>query len=236
MADTGLASFVAGLAGNTRVPQVSNDAFYNQIIQNKLNDKRLSEARTYQEQQTEKAMKYQKELLWERQAAELEAGRNAQLSQWVNTNMPLVNRKDKKSVEQYNKDYEMMRKQIWSKNGKLEYMPEEPKAKKDGTRSIFNILLGRESGDKASIAAAELAQKAATGIGQKFEKSGALGLALTPAQIALQYGTPFGAGMGAVNALMPAVESYQQNIAMPVQAGMDKSSEYLAQLLGKEAK
>jgi len=210
MADTGLASFVAGLAGNTRVPQVSNDNLYNQIIQNKLNDKRLSEARTYQEQQTEKAMKYQKELLWERQAAELEAGRNAQLSQWVNTNMPLVNRKDKKSVEQYNKDYEMMRKQIWSKNGKLEYMPEEPKAKKDGTRSIFNILLGRESGDKASVATAEALQKAGASVGKIFEEEGVFGLATTPLRAGVRYSTAPGLMYGLTTDVMENLRKLQE--------------------------
>ena len=224
MADTGLSSFVAGLAGNTRVPQVSNDAFYNSIIQNKLNDKRLSEARTYQEQQTEKAMKYQKELLWERQAAELEAGRNAQLSQWVNTNMPLVNRKDKKSVEQYNKDYEMMRKQIWSKNGKLEYMPEEPKEKKKGIGIVPTALKALFGEDYDTAPAQRFASEVGAGvartgdiIGESIKEQGLIG---APTAILDK-------------AIDPYVQAYQDIFAMPVQKGMDKSSALIKQLLEK---
>jgi hypothetical protein len=208
MADTGLSSFVAGLAGNTRVPQVSNDAFYNQIIQNNINEKRLKEARAYQEQQTEKAMKYQKELLWERQAAELEAGRNAQLSQWVNTNMPLVNRKDKKSVEQYNKDYEMMRKQIWSKNGKLEYMPEEEKPKGKGFGGLGKFLLGEKQGERLNEATAEAFTKLYQNIGEEYTKSGVVGIGLKPLTTSIKLGTPAGqlysAGEDILSLLMKA--------------------------------
>jgi hypothetical protein len=136
--------------------------------------------------------------------------------------MPLVNRKDKKSVEQYNKDYEMMRKQIWSKNGKLEYMPDEPKEKKKGIGIIpaaWKVLFG-EDADTAQV------ERVASGVGggvvnagrmvgQAVKKVGVIG---APAEYLDQ-------------AIDPYVQAYQDMVAMPVQKGMDKSSALIKQLL-----
>jgi hypothetical protein len=222
MADAGLSSFVAGLAGATRIPQVSNDAFYNQIIQNKLNDKRLTEARAYQEQQTEKAMKYQKELLGEKLSLEKESRREAMLDEWVRANKPLVNREDKKSVEMYNKNYEEAKKEIWSKHGRIEYMPKEEKPKKKGIGIVPTALkaLFGEDYDTAP------AQRFASEVGGGVKRAGDI-----VGESIKEQGL-FGAPTAILDkAIDPYVQAYQDMVAMPVQKGMDKSSALIKQLL-----
>jgi len=224
MADLGLSSFIAGLAGNTRVPQVSNDAFYNQIIQNNINEKRLKEARAYQEQQTEKAMKYQRQLLQEKMGLELEEERRRALASWVAENSRLVDETDKKSVDAYNKAYETQRRLLWGgKAIPATVTPKEEKPKKKGEGIIpatWKILFGSEA-DTAPV------ERVASEIGRGLLHTGSMvkksvekgGIVGAPAEYMTQAFDPF-------------VQAYQQNIAMPTQQGMD----YLAQLLGKEAK
>jgi hypothetical protein len=174
MADTGLASFVAGLAGNTRVPQVSNDAFYNQIIQNNINEKRLKEARTYQEQQTEKAMKYQKELMGYKLGMELEEERKRALAGWVAQNSQLVDETDKKSVDKYNKAYEAQRRLLWGGQAKLmEVMPKEKKPKSEG--GLGKFFLGSTYGPMAEKAVGEGIASGVESIRESYGKYGVLG-------------------------------------------------------------
>jgi len=224
MADLGLSSFVAGLAGATRVPQVSNDAFYNDIIRQKINEKQLSEARAYQEQQTEKAMKYQKELMSYKLGMELEDRRRQALASWVAENSRLVDENDKKSVDAYNKAYKTQRRLLWGGEAiPATVTPKEEKPKKKGEGIIpatWKILFGSEA-DTAPV------ERVASEIGRGLLDTGSMvkksvekgGIVGAPAEYMTQAFDPF-------------VQAYQQNIAMPIQQGMD----YLAQLLGKEAK
>jgi len=223
MADSGLSGFVAGLAGATRVPQVSNDNLYNSIIQNKLNDKRLAEARAYQEQQTEKAMKYQKELMGYKLGMELEEERKRALAGWVAQNSQLVDETDKKSVDKYNKAYEAQKRLLWGGNAKLMTVTPSVKEKKKGIGLIPGAVKFLFGSDADTRPAEKFAGEVGSGIseagrmaGEAFKRGGAIG---APAEYMEQ-------------AFNPVVQAYQQNIAMPTQQGMD----YLAQLLGKEAK
>ena len=180
MADLGLSSFIAGLAGATRVPQVSNDAFYNQIIQNNINEKRLKEARAYQEQQTEKAMKYQRQLLQEKMGLELEEERRRALASWVAENSRLVDETDKKSVDAYNKAYETQRRLLWGgKAIPATVTPKEEKPKGKGMGGFGKFLFGEEQGAKVNEATAELLTKAYQGIGEKYKEGGVVGF-VTP--------------------------------------------------------
>jgi hypothetical protein len=118
----------------------------------------------------------------------------------------------------------MMRKQIWSKNGKLEYMPDEPKEKKKGIGIIpaaWKVLFG-EDADTAQV------ERVASGVGGGVVNAGRMvGQAVKKGGVV---GAPFEYLDQAID---PYVQAYQDIFAMPVQKGMDKSSVLIKQLLEK---
>lgn len=145
MVDNGLAGFIKGLASNINVPQVSNDAFYNQIIQNKINEKRLQEARDFQEKQAEANRKFQKEMLWDLAERQKRMEINKVLTKLDEENIPTL--KTKKDFEDYRKrrklfEATMLNNYDLADKILQEMFPGETEKKKSNTFNLMKFLFG----------------------------------------------------------------------------------------------